>query len=270
MPFGVMTAKPKASNSRHCAATVLAAAGALAGVALAAAPAAAGPLDSLRHGLLGQHPNDGRQSDQPMVARYVSEDGDTFILDRTQTRPLLKFEASGEVWVLQPQPASRGDIIYKNEVGEPLLRTTKLGGMTIFTDHRPGGEAAALMGPTAPLHLNVLSPQVLGVRMLQASSRLGHLLHHTVIVDAEDISPASSALVADEILVTTLAVEHCADKPEAQGFLTKLRRVFLTEGHKASAQFDPSGTLTIVVAPDQGIAGRPSSGWIIKIVEAYR
>jgi len=151
-----------------------------------------------------------------------------------------------------------------------LLRTTKLGGMTIFTEHRPGGEAAGLLGPTAALRLTVLSPQALGLRMLQASSRLGHLLHHTVIVDAEDISPASSALVADEILVTTLAVERSVDKPEAQGFLSKLRRVFLTEGHKSSAQFDPTGTLTIVVAPDLGIAGRPSSGRIMKIAESFR
>jgi hypothetical protein len=46
--------------------------------------------------------------------------------------------------------------------------------------------------------------------------------------------------------------------------------VFLTEGHKPSAIYDGAGTLTITVAPDQGLAGRPSSGRIIKIVETYR
>jgi hypothetical protein len=233
-------------------------------------PAAAGPLDKLRHGLLGDHSSDGRQSSTPVVARYVSEDGDVFTLDRSQPRPLLKFENTGEVWVLRPQPASRGDIIFKNEVGEPLLRATRLGGMTLFTDHRPEGEAAAFLGPAAPLHITVLSPQTLSVRLLQASIHVGHLLHHTVVFEAEDISPASSGLVADAALVTTLAVERSVDKPEAQGFLARLKRVFMIEGHKPSAQFDPTGTLTITLAPDQGVAGRPSSDRIIRIAETFR
>lgn len=264
-----MTAKPTASSRRRAPAG-LAVAYALAVLGcclLCGAPAAAGPMDSIRHGLLGR--NDGRQTTLPVTARYVSEDGDVFTLDRSQPKPLLKFENSGEVWVLRPQPAPRGDTIFKNEVGEPLLRATRLGGMTLFTDHRPGGEAAALLGPTTPLHITVLSPQTLGVRLLQASFHVGHLLHHTVSFEAEDVTPASSGLVADAAMVATLAVEHSLDKPETQGFLARLKRVFLIEGHKASAQFDPTGTLTITVAPDQGIAGRPSSGRILKIAETF-
>ncbi|MBS0360208.1 MAG: DUF4908 domain-containing protein [Proteobacteria bacterium] len=238
-------------------------------LAVAAPPAQAGPLDKLRHGLLGR-PNDGRQASGPTVGRYVSEDGDVFTLDRTQAQPLLKFENSGEVWVLKSQPAPRGDTIFKNEVGEPLLRATRLGGMTIFTDHRPEGEAAAFLGPASPLHVTVLSPQALSVKLLQASIHVGRVLHHTVVFEAEDISPASSGLVADAALVTTLAVERSVEKPEAQGFLNRLKRVFMIEGHKPAAQFDQTGTLTITVAPDQGLAGRPSSDRIIRIAQTFR
>src|SRR5581483_8153316 len=155
IPFGVMTAKPMGS-CRRCAMAGLAVAWMCLGLALApASPAVAGPIDSLRNGLLGRHPNDGRQSALPPVGRYVSEDGDVFTLDRTQPKPLLKFESSGEVWVLQPQPAPRGDTIFKTEMGDAMLRATRLGGMTVFTEHRPEGEAAAFIGPAPPIHLLV-------------------------------------------------------------------------------------------------------------------
>ncbi|WP_293382392.1 DUF4908 domain-containing protein [Phenylobacterium sp.] len=225
-------------------------------------------MESLRQGLFGHHPSDLRQFPAPPVARYISEDGDVFTLDRTQPKPLLKFENTGEVWVLQAQPAPRGDTIYKNELGEPVLRATRLGGLTLFSEHRPSGEAAALAGPGAPIHLTVLGPQALIEKLAQASFHVSHALHHTVAFDAE-ASPASSALIADAAMVTTLAMVRSADKPDAQGFLGKLRRVFLIEGRKSSAQFD-QGTLKITVVPDEGIAGRPSSERIVQVTQSFR
>ena len=107
----------------------------------------------------------------PPVARYVSETGDVFILDRSQPKPLLKFEHSPEVWVLLPQPGPRGDVIYKNDLGEPVLRATRLGGVTVFTDARPSGAAAALAGGGSSLKLAPLGPQALLERLAQASAR---------------------------------------------------------------------------------------------------
>src|SRR6476619_2141975 len=131
-----MTGEPRAYFSGR-AAVFAVALGALIG---AAQPAAAWP-ETLREGLFGQRP-EGRQFSTPPVARYVCEDGDAFTLDRRQHKPLLKCENSVEVYALQPQPGPRGDIIYKNDIGEPILRATRLGGVTVFTDQRPGGSAA--------------------------------------------------------------------------------------------------------------------------------
>src|ERR1700760_3682303 len=132
------------------------------GVVAYAQPAAAGP--TLREGLFG-HRSD---ITAPLVGRYVSEDGEVFILDRTHVHPLLKFENSPEVWALQAQPAPRGDVIYKNDLGAPVLRATRLGGLTIFTDARPAGSAAALDGDSTPLRLPPLGPQALLERLAQA------------------------------------------------------------------------------------------------------
>ena len=125
--------------------------------------------EGLRESLLRSRPSLGREFSRPPVARYVSERGEAFIFDRTQLRPLLKFEDSPEVWVLRSQPAPRGDVIYKNDLGQPMLRATRLGGFTLFTDARPRGAAVSLVGEGAPLRLALLSAQALYDRLLQAS-----------------------------------------------------------------------------------------------------
>ncbi len=73
----------------------------------------------------------------------MAETGDAFILDRAAPQPLMKFENSSEMLGAVAPAEPRGDTIYKNELGEPVLRASKLGGMTLFTRERPGGDAAA-------------------------------------------------------------------------------------------------------------------------------
>jgi hypothetical protein len=256
-----MTVEPRVFSRAVCAAALGASLG-------FAHPALAFP-QSLREGLFGR-PADGRQPAAPPVARYVSEDGDAFTLDRTQSRPLLKFDNSLEVWALQPQPAPRGDVIYKNDLGEPVLRATRLGGVTLFTDQRPGGSAAALAGVGSPLRLGVLSPQALFEKLAQASLRASRVARHGVLFDAE-ATPASSAVIADAAMVASVAVVRLSEKPEGRTVLVRLRRVFLIEGRKAGAEMEQStGTMRITVAPQQGLAGRPSSERIAAVAEGAR
>jgi hypothetical protein len=230
-----------------------------------AGSAAAGP-ESLREGLFGPRPSEGRQFAAPPVARYVSEDGDVFVLDRTQPQPLLKFENSGEVFVLQPQPAPRGDIIYKNDLGEPVLRATRLGGVTVFTDGRPGGSAAALAGGSAPIRLPVLGPQALFDRLIQASARASRAARHLISFEAPNVTPASSSLVGDAAMVASEAVVRMSRRPDGRRRLAKFNIIRFAEGRKPAAQLT-KGALQITVAPAQGWGGRPSSD---RIVEATR
>lgn len=229
-----------------------------------AAPAAA--QEGLRHGLFGKHAGSGRAATPP-VARYVSEDGQTFVLDRTQSRPLLKFEDSPEVWALHSMPAPRGDVIYKNDLGEPVLRATRLGGVTLFTAARPAGTAAALAGDGPPLRLAPLGPQALLERLAQASLRASRAARRTILFEAE-ATPASSALIADAATVTSVAVVRMSRRKDGRAALAQFRKVLLVEGRKASAEID-DGVLKITVAPSQGLAGRPSSGRIIKTTAGH-
>jgi hypothetical protein len=223
------------------------------------APAHAG---SLREGLF-RRGSEQRQLTAPPVARYVSEEGDSFILDRTQPRALLKFDDSPEVWVLAPYPAPRGDTIYKNDLGEPVLRATRLGGVTVFTDGRPDGAAAALAGGGPPIRLTPLGPQALLERMAQASARASHAARRLIPFDA-DASPASSALIADTAVVVSEAVVRLMRRKDGRKVVAKLKQVRLAEGRTPGVQL-VQGSLQITVAPAQGLAGRPSSERILAV-----
>lgn len=254
-----MMGKLTASRKRLCAALLSVAA---LGVA---APAGAGPADKMREGLFRRQ---GGEVAGPPLARYVSDQGRVFILDRTQPVAMLKFEDSPEVWALAPAPAPRGDVIYKNDLGEPILRATRLGGYTLFTDSRPSGEAVSLAGAAPPLRLLGLSPQALGERMLQASIRSGRAARRSVVFEAE-ASPASAALIADSATIVSLAFIRLAARDGGRASLGKVGKVQFMEGRKASAAFG-GGVLRVVVSPVEGLAGRPSSDKLMRVLRGAK
>jgi hypothetical protein len=259
-----MTGEPAASSRTDLAAVWVAVLCIALGLAQ---PALAGPVESLRDTLFRSHASDGRQFDAPMIGRYVSEDGDVFTLDRTQPKPLLKFENSFEVWALEPQPAPRGDTIYKNDLGEPVLRATRLGGITIFTDQRPGGSAAALAGIGSPLRLAIMGPQALLERLAQASARASRAARRLIPFEAE-ATPTSSALIADAAMVTSEAVVRMTKRSDTRRLLDHILKVRLMDGRKSSVQLN-QGVLEVVVSPPQGLAGRPSSDRIVQVAETF-
>lgn len=202
----------------------------------------------------------------PVVARYADEDGDApFVLDRSAPLALLRFDDSPEIWVLTPQPAARGDVIYKNDVGEPVLRATRFGGMTLFTLAHPGGAPAALVGEAAALHpVTALTPNVLLQRLAQASAHASRAAQRLVVFDAPDVSPQTASLVADAAIITAEAIESMARDPAGRAILGRVSRVLLIPGHKAQAVLD-HGVLKVVIVPETGggvrqtVVCRPSS-----------
>lgn len=234
---------------------------------LMAGPAAhaAGPIN-LGDALFGGHALPWQHAKPPPVGLYRDDqDGDPpFVLDRSSSIVLLRFSDSQEIWVLTPQPAPRGDTLYKNDAGEPMLRVTRLGGLTLFTADHPGGAAAALVGDAPPIRpAPVLSSGSLLFRITQAAARSSHALQRLVVFEAQDVTPQSAALVADAAGVTAEAVIFISRHPDGKRSLTKLARVMLISGHKASVAF-AGGVLQVVVAPKPGnplgdITGRPSS-----------
>jgi hypothetical protein len=231
--------------------------GALAATLLAGA-AVAQPL-SLRDHLFGSQ-NDERAFNTPNVARFVPDDGGSFILDRSAGRQVfLKFDDSPEIWALDATPGPRGDIIYKNDMGEPVLRASRLGGLTLFTSDRPSGVAAAFVGQGSTLRPPpMISYSALLQTFAQAANRAGRAAGRSISFEAEDVPLAMASLFADAAIVVSEAYAELSSQGDRKK-LQRFAKVRFELGRKNGAAEVKGDTLRITIAPDKGLAGRPSS-----------
>jgi hypothetical protein len=199
------------------------------------------------------------KSDEPVIGRYQTDEGGVFILDRSTPHPLLKFEDDPEIWVLQPAKGPRGDVIYRNDLGEEMLRFTSLGGMTVFTEKRPAGSAAAFDGASSPLRIQPLSPAALFTRFYQASVRASRAARHQVGFETREVAePKAAAFLADAAVVASEALVDMAARPNGKALLSRINDVVIAEGSRPSVVLQ-RGVLTVTIDATQGVFGRPSS-----------
>lgn len=197
----------------------------------------------------------------PPTGRYVADSGEAFILDRSGQRPLLRFDRREETWVLRPSAAPRGDVIYRNDAGEQILRVTPGGGMTVYTPRAPGGSPASFAGPGQSLTPPTLGPFLLFQLMERRSAMISQALGRLVEINLS--GERSEALCVEALVVTTEAVIRIARSPTARQHLSQLRSITIVEGRRASVTYS-RGQLVVVVNPDDGMAGRPSSARVIR------
>ena len=238
--------------------------GACLGLALCCHASVAGAEPaSLRDFLFGGGAKPGGDGSLPAVARYESERGEGFVLDRTGgRRAVIKFDDSAELWALTASPGPRGDIIYRNDMGEAVLRATRLGGLTLFTADVPGGTAAAPLAVVQPPRpAQVYGPEALFQVLLQAEARANRAAQHLVVFDAGDanVSPGAEPLFADAFILTADAIVHVSSRG-APGRMaaSRVAKVRFVQGAGAAAVL-VGRMVQITVAPDLGLAGRPSS-----------
>ena len=224
---------------------------------------------NLRDALFGKHAQDrSGEFAVPGVARYEVDPGEAFTFDRlTGGEALLKFDNDPEIWVLTSTAGPRGDVIYKNDTGAPVVRATRLGGLTLFTPNRPDGMAAAFLGQAPPPRAShVIGPEGLQLIAIQASERASRAAQHLVEFDAPDVNPASEMVFADAFFVTAQAFVHVSQRGRS-GLQTLSRVVdvrFLSGPGPSALVRGPM--VEITVAPQLGVAGRPSSQRIAEVI----
>lgn len=232
--------------------------------------------------LFGRPPADTRSPTVQRLGRYRADTGDTFVLEVTARGPAyLKYDDSGEVWVLDPTTGPRGDTIYKNDVGQPMLRATRLGGLTVFTQDQPSGVAAALDGAAADLHNMISGPIAILHALVQASARASLAAGRRIDFEAgctargrehaacpadADLIPGSEGVFADAANLTAQAFMR-VDRMGRVGHdaLARYDRVALLNGHPPSVSV-VGDEVRIVVTPELGFAGRPSSQRISEVL----
>ena len=223
---------------------------------------AAAPVSLLREAYAARVGSE--RAGQPLTARYQMDEGGAFVFDRSTVKPLLKFDDDPEIWALQPAPGPRGDVIYRNDVGEPMVRATRLGGMTVFTPKRPDGSAAAFDGASPPLHVPSLSPQALFRTFYQASLRTSRAAGHQIGFETkQDADATTAAYLADAATVASEALVGIASLPGGKAGLGHVTDVVVAQGPKPGAALQ-KGVLTVTIVSSQGVFGRPSSRRIEK------
>lgn len=210
---------------------------------------------------------------KPMFApsgRFRVEGGDSFVLDRTGPKALLRFENRDEIWLLDGHPAPRGDTVFKNDVGETVLRASKLGGLTLFTRRAPNGQAVMLAGPGEPLSSRRSLSFVALFRALVASGhRATRAAQHPMTVTLIDTATAeTSGPIADAAAIVAEAFEDL-DRSGRRDLLARWQKVNLKLGDKADVKVDGE-ILVIVLDPKKGVAGRPSSARIVRALRRGR
>ncbi len=236
-------------------------------MAFAPAPAPASATSWLGRAL-AMHFGD-RRDPVAAPARYEIDTGGGFILDHGDRGLLLRFDDSPEVWVLTRARGPRGDIIFTDDLGQPLLRTTKFGGVTVFTRRHPDGSAAALAGGAAHLRPTPVSAGQLMQRLLVASVRASHAAGRPIAFNANGASAASSSVVADAALIASEAVITFSLTPGGRGVLSRVSHVDIAPGRRVATAF-AGGVIDITVVPKDGLLGRPSSAMVMRALAAAR
>ncbi|MCR6658161.1 MAG: DUF4908 domain-containing protein [Asticcacaulis sp.] len=231
-----------------------------AGTALADGPR------SLKEAMFGKKADDNRSAARPPVAHFTSEDGQGFILDESGSRSLMRFDGDDEVWLLTPTQGPKGDVIYKNDVGESVLKSTRWGGMILFSDDRPMGDPAAVTGKADAFTPGRMSPSLLFQSLVHASRRVSLAVGRTIGFDAPDVTPGADFLYADAAGVAAEALVQASQQPRGKQIMAPLRGVQFIEGRPPSATVQ-NGVLVLKLDVSRGDwSGRPSSRRILNVV----
>ena len=200
----------------------------------------------------------------PPVARFVADDR-AFVLDRSGETPLLRFEGEQEIWALRAMPGPRGDVIYKDDLGRPVLRATRLGGVTVFTSDRPSGLPAAVSGAAGAIRPAAFSAVQLWRHMVRQSARVSRAIGRKIEFVAQEVDAGEEAVYADTFTVTATGLSKAAPVMRRGGALDEVQTVEFVEGKRAGAVVRGE-SITITLAPDDGLAGRPSSERVLTSV----
>ncbi len=238
-------------------------------IGLAAGTAQAQGMSSLKDKMFGKRVEDGRAHAAPKVAHYISEDGQSFVFDESQGFPFLRFDGDDEVWVLTALPGTKGDVIYKNDVGEQMLKATRWGGMVLFSDDRPMGDPVAVTGKAEAFQADAMTPGLLWLNMVRASKRASQAADHQIIFDGHDASAESAALFFTASEATSDAIVRVAlQSRDGRQFLGSLREVHFIEGRPPSARME-KGILTLKLDVSRGPwAGHVSSKRVASVLTA--
>ena len=197
------------------------------------------------------------------ATRYSTPDGRVrFVFDRSgrSAAALVQFEGDDEVHVLRPVRggAAGGGEIYQNEDASIMLRVNPHGTITVYTRAIRTGAPVSEVGSAGPLTPEAVAFEQMQQRFRALQQRTSRSVGQTITFTVPArLSAPVAGLVVD---AAERAAEGLAAAP-----MTTVRHVIITLGPAPRALLR-GDQLLIVVAPQMGYAGRPSSRTIRNVV----
>lgn len=215
-------------------------------------------------GLRAQIPSPALIAPQPIPhnGTYTVGDKTEFMIDHYGDQVRLRFSGSDEVFYLSSEAAPLGARVLKYDTGDPALRVAGWGGVTLYTAQEKTGVPAEY---SDVVH-NVDPPPVPAKEVKRFAAGLAHELNSggdLIIGFAADWNVLADSsgvreLVCDAMRNTTYALEQVASGPTRNAIADHVHVVHIIEGNRIFALLR-GGVLTVMVAPNMGEAGRPSS-----------
>jgi hypothetical protein len=196
---------------------------------------------------------------------YQAGENVIFTLARWNGKYLLRFNGDPETYVLYPSSTTMGGRILKYDTTATAISVSGWGGITIYTDAKPGGLPAVRADEHDPA---IPVPQPVTFEELQraAQDESAHLSYVrdvkvAFIADWDRLSqhPASWAQAFEAMVNAGRGIERfCADPHSREAVIRHLQAVRFQDGMRPAIAITGK-TLLVTFDASKVFAGRPSS-----------
>ncbi|WP_203294972.1 DUF4908 domain-containing protein [Maricaulis parjimensis] len=189
-----------------------------------------------------------------------ADTGEFFLFDRSGEAALLRERDApdAEVLVLYPNRAPGGGTAYITDMGREVIRITGLGGATYFPMDAPDGVIVEFASPSGALTPAPRSPSEVRGRAEQLVSSLARSLDRNLQVEYSPAPRAGLGVQYDTLGMIEMAFERVHGE---RRYFRDVENINIVLGTQPSA-YREGDALVVVIAPELGYAGRPSSVFI--------
>jgi|GEM_PF-1067851 len=191
-----------------------------------------------------------------------ADSGAFFLFDQSNTVALLRErdDPDAEVLVLFANRAPGGGTSFVTDTGREVLRLTALGGATYFPEDAPDGVIADYASPAGGLAPTPRSPQEVRELAEEVASDFAELVGDNIALNYAPAPRSGLGVQYDTFMMIGLASERV--RPDRRA-LRGIERISVEIGGEPGAYRNGSD-FVVVIAPEYGFAGRPSSDYIAR------
>lgn len=191
--------------------------------------------------------------------------------DRRLSCLIDRVNPAEEIHLLTASRVSRGDVVWRNQEGETLLRVAAYGGVTVFWPGDARGQAASKsFGEDPPLTLDQATIETARSRAQAATALISAKVGAPVIFDIGDPGPdarGGASVLADAVVRAADGMNMVAEDPTgARVIASRIRHVRLMPAASPTLALDKD-ELTVGYYPSGDVAGRPSSARVARFLE---